>query len=238
MIDTVYQTLTTIINKEIQGYVSPTEYNLIANNVQLEIFREYFEDENRDKNRENRGISNKGYSNLDFNQRQRIDQFADSSGLVKNESGFYPLPVDLYFLEDDGLYYEEGVQNLPRVIEEVERAELSYLLNSMAKPTLVYPVYERFSDRVKVYPDSVPNAIYLRYLRTPKMPKWTFFSLSDGNPAYNPAAVDFQDFELHESEFSNIVVRMLLYFGINLREAEVAQIAQTLKDKNNLKDNA
>jgi hypothetical protein len=124
------------------------------------------------------------------------------------------------------------------VIEEVERAELSYLLNSMAKPTLVYPVYERFSDRVKVYPDSVPNAIYLRYLRTPKMPKWTFFSLSDGNPAYNPAAGDFQDFELHESEFSNIVVRMLLYFGINLREAEVAQIAQTLKDKNNLKDNA
>jgi hypothetical protein len=238
MIDTVYQTLTTIINKEIQGYVSPTEYNLIANNVQLEIFREYFEDENRDKNRENRGLSNKGYSNLDFNQRQRIDQFAESSALTRDNAGFYPLPPDLYFLEDDGLYYKEELQNLPRVIEEVERAELAYLLNSMAKPTLVYPVYERFSNIVKVYPETVPDEVYLRYLRTPKIPKWTFFTLPDGNPAYNPTATDFQDFELHESEFSNIVVRMLLYFGINLREADVAQIAQTLKDKNNLKDNA
>ncbi len=108
----------------------------------------------------------------------------------------------------------------------------------MAKPPLVYPVYERFSNIVKVYPETVPDEVYLRYLRTPKIPKWTFFTLPDGNPAYNPTATDFQDFELHESEFSNIVVRMLLYFGINLREADVAQIAQTLKDKNNLKDNA
>ena len=54
---------------------------------------------------------------------------------------------------------------------------------------------------------------------------------------YDPSNASFQDFELHESEFSNIVLRMLSYFGINLREGEVMQIAELLKDKMNLKDN-
>lgn len=234
MIDKVYQTLTTIINKEIQGYVAPTEFNLIANNVQLEIFREYFEDENRDKNRENRGLSNKGYSNLDYNQRQRIDQFAASGVATDIGNQFFTLPDDLYFIEDDGITTVKG----DTVIEEAERMELNYLINSSSRPTNLYPVYERFSDRIKVYPETITGDLPVRYLRKPKMPKWTFFVLPDGNPAYNPAATDFQDFELHESEFSNLVVRMLSYFGINLRESEVIQVAETLKDKNNQKDNA
>jgi len=234
MIDLVYKTLNTIVNKENNGYVSPTELNLLANTVQTEIFREYFEDENRDKNRENRGLTNKGYSNLPFNERQRIDQFAAESTLTKENTGFYPLPQDMYFMEDDGLYYE----NLPElfVIEEAERRGLTYLQSSIAKPSLTYPVYERFSDVIRVYPDTLPSEIKLRYLRTPKAPKWTFFVLGGGDVVFNPSATDYQDFELHESEFSNIVLRMLTYFGINLREPQVTQIAEILKDKNNNKE--
>ena len=235
-VDKVYKTLNTIINKENNGYVSPEEFNLIGNTVQLEIFRGYFEDENRDKNKENRGLTNKGYSNLDFNERQRIDQFAEEATLSPN-GNFYDLPDDLYFMEDDGLYTVLGETQEPVVIEEVERFELGYLQASIASASETYPIYERFSDRVRVFPDSISKEIFLRYIRTPKMPKWTAFTLSDGNPVYNPAAIDHQDFELHESEFPNLVVRILSYFGINLRESEVVQIAETLKDKNNVKDN-
>ena len=39
MIDLVYSTLLTILNKELNGYVSPVEFNLLANNVQYEIYR-------------------------------------------------------------------------------------------------------------------------------------------------------------------------------------------------------
>ena len=46
MIDTIYKVLLTIINKENQGYISPEEFNLIAINVQNEIFSEYFKDAN------------------------------------------------------------------------------------------------------------------------------------------------------------------------------------------------
>ncbi len=40
MIDTVYRTVQTIVNKEKNGYVTPDEFNLLATKVPLEIFRE------------------------------------------------------------------------------------------------------------------------------------------------------------------------------------------------------
>lgn len=236
MIDKVYKTVNILVNKEIQGYVSPDEFNTLANTTQLEIFREYFEDANRDKNRENRGLTNGGYSNLAYNQRQRIEQFASdgvaTEDAVLGQGKLYTLPEDLYFIEQDGLSTTGG-----QVIEEVERKDLNYLMSSMVKPTELNPVYERQSKKVKVYPSTLTGNLPLRYLRTPKMPKWTFFVLPDGNPAYNPSAPDFQDLELHESEFSNIVIRLLSYFGINLREQEVIQVAEKIKQDNNIKDN-
>ena len=231
MIDKVYKTLLTILNKEIQGYVSPLEFNLIGSHIQMEIFREYFEDENRDKNKENRGLSNKGYANLSFNQRQRIDQFAEQGQLTES-NGFYNLPSDLYLLEEHGLTTGEG-----KVIEETERSNMNYQKSSEVAPTGLYPVYEMLNKKIKVYPDSITDAITLRYLRVPKDPKWTYFTLPDGTPVFNPSANDFQDFELHPSEFSNIVVRMLSMFGLTIREGEVIQVAESLKDKNNAKDN-
>lgn len=236
MIDLIYKTLLTIINKENQGYVSPTEFNILANNVQSEIFRGYFEDDNRDKNRENKGLTNKGYGNLDFNQRQRIQQFSATSPTLSLSGSSFSLPSDLYFIEDDGVVTGANETHPNRVIEEIERHELGYLANSEAAPTELYPVYERFSDSIVVTPSTV-DEIKIRYVRTPKMPNWTYFALPSGEPLYNPADVDFQDFELHESEFANIILKMLSYFSINLREAEVVQIAEVLKDKMNIKDN-
>ena len=236
MIDLVYKTLLTIINKENQGYVSPTEFNLLAHNVQSEIFRGYFEDENRDKNKENKGMTNKGYANLDFNERQRITQFA-SKITIDKVSGKFTLPEDLYFIEDDGVVTGSTETHVGKVIEEVERSQINYLNNSISKPTVLYPIYERYSDNIEVYPTSIQK-IDVRYLRVPKMPNWTYFSLLSGDPLFNPADTSFQDFELHNSEFSNIVLRMLSHFGLNLRETDVIQIAETLKDKMNIKDNS
>ena len=232
MIDLVYKTLLTIVNKENQGYVSPTELNILANNVQSEIFREYFSNENRDKNRANKGLTNKGYANLDFNERQRITQFAANTTIGISSANNFILPADLYFIEDDGIISKTG-----KVIEEVERSQINYLNNSSSAPDATYPVYESYGDNVIVSPSSITE-IQMRYLRTPKVPNWTYFSVSGSDPLFNPADTSFQDFELHESEFSNIVLRMLSYFSINLRESEVVQIAETLKDKMNIKENS
>ena len=45
-VDTVYQTVQTLINKEQRGYLTPQEFNLLANQAQQDIFEQYFYDLN------------------------------------------------------------------------------------------------------------------------------------------------------------------------------------------------
>ena len=46
-IDTVYQRVLGILNKEQRGYVTPQEFNLFANQAQLDLFEQYFYDINQ-----------------------------------------------------------------------------------------------------------------------------------------------------------------------------------------------
>ena len=43
-IDTVYQRVLGILNKEQRGYVTPQEFNLFANQAQMDLFEQYFYD--------------------------------------------------------------------------------------------------------------------------------------------------------------------------------------------------
>ena len=46
-VDTVYQRVLAILNKEQRGYVTPQEFNLFANQAQLDLFEQYFYDINQ-----------------------------------------------------------------------------------------------------------------------------------------------------------------------------------------------
>ena len=46
-VNTVYRTVLLILNKEQRGYLTPDEFNKIASQVQLEIFRSYIDDYNQ-----------------------------------------------------------------------------------------------------------------------------------------------------------------------------------------------
>lgn len=229
MIDTIYKVLLTILNKENQGYISPEEFNLLAINVQNEIFRSYFNDENQAKNKGNRGLTNRGYGNQALNTRADIGKFATDSDLTA-VAGVLTLPSDLYKLEDRGVSTAAGV-----LIDEVERNQIVTMMRTEVAPTVLYPVYEFKGETLKIYPTTITD-VNVRYIRKPLDPKWTYTIVSN-KEMYDPTNGSFQDFELDYSEFSNIVLRMLSFFGINLREVEVVQVAEGLKDKMNLTDN-
>ena len=46
-VNTVYQTVLYILNKEQRGYIPPAEFDSLGTQVQLEIFEKYFEDLNQ-----------------------------------------------------------------------------------------------------------------------------------------------------------------------------------------------
>jgi len=233
MIDTVYQLLQTILNKELRGNLSPAEFNLIARQVQDSIFRGYFDDENRDKVKQGRGRVSKNFANLPLVQRQRIEQFAAFAtvGAILPPASTYQeiaLPADLYLIKDRGVSYSGNV------VDETESSEASFLSASSAASSETFPTYERYSDNIRVYPlTAVP--VDIRYLRNPAEPKWTYKIIS-GTEMFDSSNVDYQDFELHESEFSNIVIQMLSYFGINIRESEIAQYAEAKIQKQDIKE--
>ena len=76
-----------------------------------------------------------------------------------------------------------------------------------------------------VYPITLTANIWINYLRYPKEPKWTYNSVS-GDPLFNPSAFDYQDFELPMSDFSDLVVKILQYAGVSIREQEVIAAAK------------
>jgi hypothetical protein len=49
---------------------------------------------------------------------------------------------------------------------------------------------------------------------------------------FNPTAGDYQDFELPTSMFNEIVIKILSYCGIQIREADVVQATQIMEGLN------
>lgn len=230
MIDLIYQIVKTILNKELRGNITPDEFNKIAKQVQDEIYAEYFGDNNLQQNKQNRGLTNKNYANLPKLVRQKIARFHKLATLSYDVgSSNFDLPADLYFIEDNGLLYGTNV------IEETQGADFGYMSASVAAPSVTFPVYENYMDEVKVYPATIITGVTCRYLRKPADPKWTYTSVGDVE-LFDDTIVDYQDFEIHVSELPTIVVSMLSYLGMNIKEADVVQYAEAIKKGEELKE--
>jgi hypothetical protein len=65
----------------------------------------------------------------------------------------------------------------------------------------------------------------MRYIRYPYVPFWGFTFTPNGEALYN--ASSSVDFELPESDFVNLVIKILQYAGISIREQEVSAAAKS-----------
>ena len=72
---------------------------------------------------------------------------------------------------------------------------------------------------LKAYQD---NSIYLNYLRKPSMTKWGYVVVGE-KPLY--AGSRSTDFELHDSEQKDLVIKILQLAGISIKDYNVAQVA-------------
>ena len=68
-----------------------------------------------------------------------------------------------------------------------------------------------------------------RYVRYPLAPNWTFTTINNGEPVFDGNAADFQNFELPESDYQDLVIRILQYAGVSIRELEVYKFGQQIE---------
>jgi hypothetical protein len=72
------------------------------------------------------------------------------------------------------------------------------------------------------------------YFRNPKDPNWTY-EMVGGSPLFNQSKQGFQDFEVGFEDKFKLIVKILKYSGLNIREADIVGAAIALEDKENLK---
>tara|TARA_R100000808_G_scaffold5029_1_gene15585 strand:- start:2954 stop:3625 length:672 start_codon:yes stop_codon:yes gene_type:complete len=211
-VDDVYQRVLTLANKEQRGYITPQEFNLLANLAQKEIFEQYFYDLNQ-------------YLRIPGNSEEysdMVDLLQEKIAIFERVGALAPggtISGDVYRL---GTVILNG-----REVQEIQQNEFLYINNSpLVKPTASSPVYVRTGENtIQVYP-VVTTGVTYTYIQVPSNAAWGY-DVVGTDALYN--AAKSVDFELHASDESELVNRILTLAGISIQRLDVAQAAIQLE---------
>ena len=227
-IDTVYQRVLALANKEQRGYITPQEFNLYANQAQMEIFEQYFYDSNQFKRVP--GNDSEYYDMVDLID-EKIYTFKRNNGVTDMDpltafTNLYKLG-DVYALQSGYTPNTDDPFGNSVCVEEIKQEDLIKTQNSpITRATNNRPIYYIENNQFRCFPASAPNNGSYRvfYIAKPAKPNWTYV-ISGESALFNPCATDFQDFELHSSEEAMLVTKIVQMAGVSMKAVDLAQIA-------------
>ena len=218
-VDTVYQRVLAILNKEQRGYLTPQEFNLFANQAQRDIFEQYFYDINQFSRMHGNDTE---YSDMLNILNEKISIF-EKEGTVTSGT---TLPTDLYRLGTIKVSYTDPITSATKIAEaeRINKNEYLYFtLSPLAAPSVSRPVYIRDADGVEVYGAAqLTSGVTCNYIKVPTDAEWNY-TMVLGVAQYN--ASTSTNFELHESEEPELVEKILELSGLLLKDPGVYQIA-------------
>ena len=225
-VNAVYQTVLMILNKEQRGYMTPPEFNKVATQVQLEIFEKYFDDLNQQLRVPQ---ADTDYADRQENIDEKIAIFKTlgPATLVANTNYFSLPTIDSY--GDEVVFYRLGnvLYNEEKVVQRLDRREFYYANQSkLTKPSVVNPAYLYENQKLFIKPLTIIDKIKVDYVRKPKDAVWGFAPGSLGQYEYQN--VLSTDIELHVSEQTEVILKILLYSGIIIRDPQIIQTAAAL----------
>jgi len=181
----------------------------------MEIFEQYMNDK-EDYN------SEKIYP---FTKIVGIDDVYDLNNLVNdnNEKDFYAIG-SIFFNGVVG-YYSNHIKDI--IVEELNYNEWRRIANTpLTRPSHNRPIYYVKSNVIHITPtgSTLPGSYEMTYIAKPKKANWTYVVV-DTKALYNPGALDHQDFQLHVSEETTLVLKILQLAGIGIKDYNVVQVA-------------
>ena len=225
-VDRIYQRVLTLANKEQRGYITPQEFNIFANQAQMDIFEQYF---------------------YDLNQFRRVPGndtvHADMVDMLEEKISMFefsreiPVIGDTATLSDIGDFYRLSSIVDPETnvsYESISRKEITLFQNSpLANPTARRPVYtmDLPNGRIRLF-GRVPDDILVNYIGMPRRVNWTYVVVSGAKALYNANAPDLWHFQLHPSEETELVLKILTLAGFTLKDPNLLQIAAGEDAKN------
>ena len=263
-VNTVYQTVLSILNKEQRGFLTPSEFNKLASQVQLDIFEKYFEDLNQQMRVPQ---ADDDYSDRLMNLDEKVAIFKTFGEAIYNTStnpklksfslptvNEYGQTVDFYRL---GTVTYNPSSSAPTEVQRLTRTEFYNIDKSdLTLPSENYPVYlyenqgnvnipgqainSNIQNVLYVKPLSIIDDIEVDYIRKPIDPIWGFTTGTRGQYIFTNSYYDTSDgtgsidFELHESEQVNVILRILSYAGIIIRDPQIVQAASSEVQQNEI----
>lgn len=222
-VNTVYRTVLLILNKEQRGYLTPDEFNRTAAQVQLEIFNEYFED----LNQQLRVPGNDSeYSDRIKNLEEKIAIFQESAP-CNYSGGVFTVNIPTSSPQPELYKLGTVIYKDEKEVQYVQPNELLELnLSPITKPSVYWPVYTYKNFNIKVYPTSITGngVISCTYVRKPYNPKWSF-TTSPPNYQYVYDPGTSVQFDLHPTEQTNLIIKILLYSGVIIKDPQIVQAA-------------
>jgi len=237
-VDTVYQRVLAILNKEQRGYVTPQEFNLFANQAQLDIFEQYFYDINQFGRVPGNDTEFSDMLNI---LNEKINLFEANGAMTYNASLYWQTPADLYRLgtivygntvTSKSLYPTPNTVVNTTTLVEAERINYNeYLMINQSeylKPTNSRPVFVASTSGYKVYgaAGELITGVTCNYIKKPTEVAWGY-QMVYGEALYD--ATTAVDFELHDSEETELVIKILAFAGLSTKQIEMYQVANSIE---------
>ena len=218
-INNVYQKVLALINKEQRGYITPQEFNLLADKAQNEIYENYFHGV---KMAEQKPTNQKTYADETEMLEAKLHPFHVDSTIantINSETGGYFSAITL----PNSLWKIISITRDNNFVEPKNKSEIAYTENNpLTKATIKRSIYVREdSGSVTIYPALTEQVSFeVSYYKSPSTPAWGYVVVNK-EALYDSSLTT--NFELHESEEENIVYRILMLSGMIAKQPDVAQ---------------
>ena len=233
-IDTVYQTVQALANKEQRGYLTPQEFNLFANQAQTDIFEQYFYDLNafRGARPQERQVGD----SVTFLQHK----LANTSGVSYVNNALVSNGTNLPTSGHTGQIFAivGGLRKTIRLMDPDEIHKLRASRWHKARfDEVVY--FEDGYQRIQVWsgpdPGQIQNGITCEHVTgAPSLAYWGY-SVVNEKAVYNPSASS--NFDLHASERPDLVAKILKLAGISIEDQTLYQAAAAEESLNTQQEN-
>ena len=142
---------------------------------------------------------------------------------IQNEFSFYTLGAVTY----------EDPTSLPVELQRLQRFDFYNIERSLlTKSTKHFPTYLYESNDIFVNPKSITSNIKASFIRKPLNVVWNFTLGNLGQ--YNYTSTGSQNFELLPSEQVNVILKILQYSGIIVRDPQIVQAASAEIQQNDI----
>ena len=220
-VDRVYQRVLVLANKEQRGYITPQEFNLLANQAQIDIFEQYFYDLNQF--RRLNGNDSK-YADMVDTLEEKINFFKmGPTGMETSGTLIDTIPDTADFT----VYKITDINYQGTVLEEIRYEDYFKLQTPLTKASTLRPHFWRKDGRLWWAP--VQGDISIHWIRTPILSNWGF-TMVGGIAMYNDGLST--NFELHPSEETDLVMKILTLSGITIKDQGLYGIGVQEDNKN------